>query len=184
VLPVVHQANIDDELDLIATHLYESKNGKEVWLKTPYVSTGRQPSRNVMKQVPGPTAYARRNSDTMISTLELHITKHISRTILKMSNEEGARVFGDEWTPIGEDEFYRYMGLLYLAGVYRSNGNLLKNYGILWINAKYSEPLCLSSVSRPYLKFFISTTKKLEKRDLDETEEKDWRQYVTYLNHG
>ena len=57
----------------------------------------------------------------MISTLELHITKHISRTILKMSNKEGARVFGVEWTPIGEDEFHAYMGLLYLAGVYRSN---------------------------------------------------------------
>jgi len=71
---VFHQASLDDELDLISTHLYESKNGKEVWLKTPYVSTGRQPSRNVMKQVPGPTGYARRNADTMISTLELHIT--------------------------------------------------------------------------------------------------------------
>src|SRR5688572_22947625 len=63
-------------------------------------------------------------------------------------------------------------------------GNLLKNYGILWMDARYSEPLCLSSVSRPYLKFFVLMTKKPEKRDLGETEEIDWRQYVTYLNRG
>lgn len=120
--PLLDLSSNQDEMDLIARHLLESKNGKEVWMKTPYVATGRQPSQNVMKQVPGPTAYARRNADTKISALELFITKHIARTIVKWSNEEGLRVFGDDWIPIDDDEFHAYLGLLYLAGVYRSNG--------------------------------------------------------------
>ena len=39
-----------------------------------------------------------------------------------MTNKEDARVFGDEWIPMDAIEFKAFIGLLYLAGVYRSAG--------------------------------------------------------------
>jgi len=39
-----------------------------------------------------------------------------------MSNIEGKRVFGDAWKNITSNELNGYIGLLYLAGVYRSAG--------------------------------------------------------------
>ena len=56
---VSHEEESEDELVAIANNLYESKNGKEIWMKTPYAATGRQPTQNVMKEVPGPTTYAK-----------------------------------------------------------------------------------------------------------------------------
>jgi hypothetical protein len=37
-----------------------------------------------------------------------------------MSNWEGEHVFGENWTPMCEDKLNAFLGLLFLAGVYRS----------------------------------------------------------------
>ena len=93
-----------------------------MWLKEPVTVAGRHGSQNVMKQAPGPTAYAVCRANSLQETLELFITPAIFEVIVKMSNKEGMRVFGNEWQPIDVDELNGFLGLLYLAGVYRSAG--------------------------------------------------------------
>jgi len=75
-----------------------------------------------MTMQPGPTAYATRIADTISDTIQLFITPQISGIILTMSNKEGELVFGKQWTAISEDELNAFLGLLFLAGVYRSAG--------------------------------------------------------------
>jgi hypothetical protein len=110
--------NVDNELDLIASYMYVSKNGRELWMKTPYAATGRLANHNVLKVKPGPTAYARRNADTPVKALQLFFTREIQNMIIQRSNEEGARVFGEEWSDIATAEFGAYIGLISLFILY------------------------------------------------------------------
>ena len=93
-----------------------------MWLEEPVSVTGRHGTQNVLKQAPGPTAYASRRANSPKESLELFITTAISTLVVDMSNKEGVRVFGEDWKPITMDEFNAFLGLLYLAGVYRSAG--------------------------------------------------------------
>ena len=77
-----------------------SKDGQEQWHKGPvHERWGRQPARNVMHNLPGPTRFARHNiDDTMSSTFELFINRRIQAFIVKWTNKEGRSVFGaDRW---------------------------------------------------------------------------------------
>jgi hypothetical protein len=112
----------EPDADELENYFYSSKNGDEMWLKESPVVTGRQSSQNVMKQAPGLTAFAARRTETIQDALDLFITPGICKTIIDMSNIEGKRVFGDAWQNITSVELNGYIGLLYLAGVYRSAG--------------------------------------------------------------
>ena len=114
-------SSTEEESD-IENYFYTGRNGLEMWLKSPAGNVGRQASQNVMKKAPGPTAYAIQRANDVQQTLELFLTPSISATILKMSNKEGSRVLKDEFVPITADELNAFIGLLYLAGVYRSSG--------------------------------------------------------------
>ena len=46
----------------------------------------------------------------------------IFKIVLTKSNKEGEVVFKEKWAPISEDELNGFLGLLFLAGVYRSAG--------------------------------------------------------------
>jgi hypothetical protein len=77
-----------------------------------------------MKTQPGPTAYATHNGNTVADAFELFVTRRMMDIVLQMSNKEGHKLFADSWIAINEVELKAYVGLLILAGVYRSAGKL------------------------------------------------------------
>lgn len=101
---------------------YLARKGSDVWLKTPASQSGRFASQNVMKQAPGPTAYAVRRANSADELLKSFLTKPILEVILKMSNKEGMKNFEGSWEQITMVELEAFFGLLYLAGVFRSSG--------------------------------------------------------------
>ncbi|KAJ8393710.1 hypothetical protein AAFF_G00057630 [Aldrovandia affinis] len=78
--------------------------------------------QNVMKMTPGPTRYAISHAHDIASTFYLFITPAIEKIILEMTNLEGFRKYGDSWKRMDETDLHAYIGLLILAGVYRSRG--------------------------------------------------------------
>ena len=46
------------------------------------------------------------------------------KKIICMTNLEGGRVYGENWKNLDSSFFEAYIGLLLLAGVYRSNGEV------------------------------------------------------------
>jgi hypothetical protein len=101
--------------------VFKSIKGDEVWQKT---CTGprKYAPQNVIRRQPGPTAYAVRQADTVIDTLQLFLTPRMTGIILQMSNKEGERVYREDWKEICAVELKAYFGILFLAGVYRSGG--------------------------------------------------------------
>ena len=60
-----------------------------------------------------------------------------------MTNLEGGRVFADTWKALDQVDLQAYMGLLILAGVYRSNNEATKS---LW-DAESGRPIFRSTMS-------------------------------------
>ncbi|XP_042171318.1 piggyBac transposable element-derived protein 4-like [Oncorhynchus tshawytscha] len=73
-------------------------------------------------QTPGPTAYAATQARDIASAFHLFVTPAIERIIVEMTNLHGARKYGDGWRPMDATDLHAYLGLLILAGVYRSRG--------------------------------------------------------------
>lgn len=111
--PVVSQPQADTLL---------SKNGKLSWSRSPLEQQGRLSAANVIKMVPGPTRYAVSHVQDIKSAFELFITPSIEKDILEMTNLEGRRVYGDSWKELDGTHLQAYIGLLILAGVYKSKG--------------------------------------------------------------
>ncbi|XP_020359447.1 piggyBac transposable element-derived protein 4-like [Oncorhynchus kisutch] len=85
-----------------------SKNGKIEWSPVAY---GRHR---------GPLAICRTRD--IASAFHLFVTPAIGRIIVEMTNLHGARKYGDGWRPMDTTDLRAYLGLLILAGVYRSRG--------------------------------------------------------------
>ena len=66
--------------------------------------------------------YAMSRAVDQASTFHLFITLTVENIILKMTNWEGRRKYGDEWRGMDETDLRAYIGLLILAGMYRSRG--------------------------------------------------------------
>ncbi|XP_022609640.1 piggyBac transposable element-derived protein 4-like, partial [Seriola dumerili] len=99
-----------------------SKNGKITWSSAAYDQHGRHAEQNVIKMTPGPTRYAVSHAHDIVSTFYLFITPAIEKIILEMTNLEGFCKYGDSWKKMDETDLQAYLGLLILAGVYRSRG--------------------------------------------------------------
>lgn len=54
------------------------------------------------------------------TAFQLFIPPSVEMILLEMTNMEGRRVFGNSWMEIDKTHLDAYMGLLLLAGVYRS----------------------------------------------------------------
>ncbi|XP_061923076.1 uncharacterized protein LOC133662903 [Entelurus aequoreus] len=80
------------------------------------------PEQNIIKMTPRPTRYAVSHAHDIVSTFYLFITPAIERIILEMTNLEGFHKYGDSWKKMDETDLQAYLGLLILAGVYRSRG--------------------------------------------------------------
>lgn len=68
---------------------------------------------------PGPTHYAIRRISSRVSTFHLFFAEDILQLILHFTNLQGNRSVKD-WKDIDEEELQAYMGLVMLAGLYRS----------------------------------------------------------------
>ncbi|XP_052348595.1 piggyBac transposable element-derived protein 4-like [Oncorhynchus keta] len=73
-----------------------------------------------ISSTPGPTAYAATQARDIASAFHLFVTPAIERIIVEMTNLHGARKYGDDWRPMDATDLRAYIGLLILAGVYRS----------------------------------------------------------------
>ncbi|XP_067115864.1 piggyBac transposable element-derived protein 4-like [Osmerus mordax] len=100
---------------------FVSKNGKIKWSSVPCV-TAPPPQRKNTERPPGPTAYAVSHARDMVSTFLLFVTPQIERVILDETNREGYLKRGEEWKFMDATDLRAYLGLLILAGVYKSRG--------------------------------------------------------------
>ncbi|XP_038854958.1 uncharacterized protein LOC120052200 [Salvelinus namaycush] len=73
-------------------------------------------------ETPGPTAYAALRTRDIASTFHLFVTPAIERINLEITNLHGARKYGDGWRAMDATDLRAYVGLLILAGVYKSRG--------------------------------------------------------------
>ncbi|XP_037530523.1 piggyBac transposable element-derived protein 4-like [Nematolebias whitei] len=122
---------------------WTSKDGKIKWSTSPHQSQGRLSSCNVIKMIPGPTRFAVTRVDDIESAFQLFISPPIEKIILNMTNLEGKRVFQEKWKPLDPTDLHAYIGILVLAGVYRSKGEATAS---LW-NEENGRPIFRATMS-------------------------------------
>ncbi|XP_063741958.1 piggyBac transposable element-derived protein 4-like [Eleginops maclovinus] len=122
---------------------WASKDGNIKWSTSPHPSRGRLSSSNVVKMTPGPTRFAVTRVDEIQSAFQLFISSPIERIILEMTNLEGRRVFQEKWKPLDPTDLHAYIGVLLLAGVYRSKGETTAS---LW-NEENGRPIFHATMS-------------------------------------
>ncbi|KAL7388235.1 hypothetical protein ABVT39_009596 [Epinephelus coioides] len=97
---------------------WTGKNG-EVWFPTNTETTYfTLPTRGV---TPGPTRYAIVRVSNIESTFDLFFTEDMIELLVDMTNLQGRRAL-KSWTDVDAVDLRAYIGLLILAGVYRSKG--------------------------------------------------------------
>ncbi|XP_039633663.1 piggyBac transposable element-derived protein 4-like [Perca fluviatilis] len=100
---------------------FQSKDKTLIWSTIP-PSDGRRILRAERETSHGgPTAYARSRIDDIKSTFDLFLPKPIEDVVLNMTNKEGQRVYGNKWRKMDHMDLQAYVGMLILAGVYRSS---------------------------------------------------------------
>ncbi|XP_032419785.1 piggyBac transposable element-derived protein 4-like [Xiphophorus hellerii] len=77
-----------------------------------------------MKITPGPTRYSSTHARDISSTFLLLITPGIEKIILKNTNLEGSQKYEENWNNMDETDLCGYVGLLRIAGMYRSSGEV------------------------------------------------------------
>uniref|UniRef100_A0A3Q3J2G5 PiggyBac transposable element-derived protein domain-containing protein n=1 Tax=Monopterus albus TaxID=43700 RepID=A0A3Q3J2G5_MONAL len=105
-----------------------SKSGDITWSSCP----SKEPphlSSNVLTMQPGPTRMSVTHVQDIRSAFDLLMPDSILQIILDCTNLEGRRVYGEKWKVMDNILLYAYLGLLYLAGVFKSKGESLHS---LW----------------------------------------------------
>ncbi|XP_033943723.1 piggyBac transposable element-derived protein 4-like [Pseudochaenichthys georgianus] len=110
----------DEEIDIRPDETFMSKNGKIQWSSSPNGRQATLSAANIMKAVPGPTRMAVSHVTDIKSAFELVISNTVLKIVLDMTNLEGRRVYGEEWKELDEMHLHACLGLLILAGVYKS----------------------------------------------------------------
>ncbi|XP_037553572.1 piggyBac transposable element-derived protein 4-like [Nematolebias whitei] len=111
------------------TETYKSKKGNITWSAIPPVSHGREAAENVMKMTPGITRFALTRVSDIKTCFDLFMPLSLKKVIIAMTNLEGKKVHGDTWKDIDEECLDAFIGVLLLAGVYRSSNEALTS---LW----------------------------------------------------
>ncbi|XP_055388890.1 piggyBac transposable element-derived protein 4-like [Condylostylus longicornis] len=105
----------------IADPLFISKDGR-IWNSEPTSNqSGRIRSENIITLPPGVTRYAKSRIDTPKDAFLLYFPKQIEKIIIENSNAFGQAKYGLQHIEIDSNLLYAYIGVLILAGVYRSN---------------------------------------------------------------
>ncbi|XP_035765650.1 piggyBac transposable element-derived protein 4-like [Neolamprologus brichardi] len=106
----------EEETRLEADHQWTSKNGEIMWQPTHEEVLPFFPPPIL---TPGPTHYAIARISSPVSSFNLFFAEDIMQLILHFTNLQGKRSV-KEWKDTDEEELRAYMGLLVLAGMYRS----------------------------------------------------------------
>ncbi|XP_019219113.1 piggyBac transposable element-derived protein 4 [Oreochromis niloticus] len=117
-----HEESSDDESEgemetEDAASGWNSKSGKIIWSPTNSETLRYVPAPTNI--TPGPTHYAAARIRDPASSFSLFLTDEIVLHTVAMTNLHGGREVAD-WREMDCDEFRAYVGLLILAGVYRS----------------------------------------------------------------
>ncbi|XP_027132677.1 piggyBac transposable element-derived protein 4, partial [Larimichthys crocea] len=117
----------EENVRRLATKKVLGETRKITWSSAPYqtIPLQQQQQRQQQQQPwpPGPTVYAASNVRDIVSAFRLFLTPEIDKIILEETNREGFRKYGkNSWKRMDEIDLHAYMGLLILAGVYRSRG--------------------------------------------------------------
>ena len=120
---------INSAEDITSVHSISSKDNEITWKYSQPTQIGRASLCNIIRQSPGITRFAANRIIDIRSSFELLFHSSIQSYIIKMTNIEGEKIFGNKWAPIDEICFQAYIGLLILAGVYKSHGESTKS---LW----------------------------------------------------
>ncbi|XP_045064895.1 piggyBac transposable element-derived protein 4-like [Coregonus clupeaformis] len=131
-------AAADDEDDVqveeVERETFVSRNGQIQWCSVPCdnnrgvggaaaAAKSNRPVAEVPEDMrPGPTRQAVGQARDILSTFRLFFTPEIEDIILEMTNLEGVRKCGGRWKAMDSTDLRAYVGLLILAGVYRSRG--------------------------------------------------------------
>lgn len=112
----------DEEIaiPLPPSQTFMSKNGEMQWSSSPNMCQAKLSAENIIKTTPGPTRMAVTHVKDIKSTFTLVMPNSIQKIILEMTNLEGRRVLGEKWKDLDKTHLHAYLGVLILAGVYKS----------------------------------------------------------------
>ncbi|XP_051273966.1 uncharacterized protein LOC127373486 [Dicentrarchus labrax] len=95
---------------------WKSKKGQILWSPTPPETLGHAPGTG---GTPGPTRYATSHISTLKSCFDLFVTEKIIKLLVDTTNVQGKHSIKD-WKDLDATDMEAYIGILILAGVYRS----------------------------------------------------------------
>ncbi|XP_057192981.1 piggyBac transposable element-derived protein 4-like isoform X1 [Triplophysa rosa] len=99
---------------------YQSKDGSLIWSPSPIQTAGTLPVECAIKKTPGPTKFSCSRAEDIKSTFDLFFSESMRKTLITLTNLEAQRVLGKGWKKLDWKDIQGYIGLLILAGVYRS----------------------------------------------------------------
>ena len=98
---------------------YKSRDGFQ-WSEMPVrAPQGRPPACNILHSSAGPSRDVVARAMTPSESFNCFLTDEIIGIVVRCTNEEGYRVFQEQWKDTTREEILTYLGLLLLAGVYR-----------------------------------------------------------------
>ncbi|XP_038576656.1 piggyBac transposable element-derived protein 4-like [Micropterus salmoides] len=111
----------DEEEEPQMEECFQSKDGSLLWSSIPPSDRRRMLVAERERSPRGPTRYAVARVDSITSAFQLFLPDQVEKIVLNMTNKEGRRVYGNKWREMDGIALQAYLGLLILAGVYRSN---------------------------------------------------------------
>ena len=121
----------DDSQNLNASSTcFISRNKKENLSSTSCTSNnGRTAACNIFRERTGPSRYAKSQCKLESDSFQLFFRNTLLDKIRDWTNAEGLFVYKENWTAIDQSEFDKFLGVVILIGVYKSNS---ENVAQLW----------------------------------------------------
>ncbi|CAD7079676.1 unnamed protein product [Hermetia illucens] len=137
----------DDLEEIILEDLpeYLSRDKTIQWYEHPFRHSRRSTNPSLQ---PGITRYAASRISDIQSSFDLFLPPQLETIILRNTNREGRRVLGATFEDIDTPTLRAYIGLLILAGVYRSNNEATES---LW-DAEIGRPIFRAVMSNKTFK--------------------------------
>ncbi|KAF8778013.1 hypothetical protein HNY73_014788 [Argiope bruennichi] len=107
----------------------QSKNREIKWKLDPLPHSSQSTADNIIKTTPGVTRYTTTKISDVKSAFDIVFNSTIENEIINMTNIGRKKVYRKMWKNIESKTFQAYIGLLLLAGVYKSHEESTKS---LW----------------------------------------------------
>ena len=138
--------NSDFESTSVFPNLFQSADGT-VWSSHPFVNEmrpGKTGAANLLREHAGPRKHVVERCVTPVGALSCFFTDEILLIIIHSTNEEGRRVYNENWNEMDYVELIAFLGLLILTGVYRSRSEPVSH---LW-NTESGRPIFSKAMAR------------------------------------